>query len=132
LRANAEGTGAATPQDERDERLRRRVRGVLRPGEEIEHALVMSTRAHTVAAVRRHALVVTRTGAIVVCRLTAFNKVEPMQRFETTAAITATNVAPGECFVDVAGQRYWVDRAWTYALFRLASSGREITECPAS
>jgi hypothetical protein len=132
LRANAEGTGAATPQDERDERLRRRVRSALRPGDEIEHALVMSTRAHTVATMRRHALVVTRTGAIVVCRLTAFNKVEPVQRFETTAAITATNVAPGACFVDVDGQRYWVDRAWTYALFRLSSWRHDDTGCPAS
>jgi hypothetical protein len=23
--------------------------------------------------------------------------------------------------VEVGGQRYWVDRAWTYALFRLSS-----------
>jgi hypothetical protein len=81
----------------------------------------MSTRPRKVATARRHTLVVTRTGAIVVCRLTAFNRVEPVQRFDTSAAITATNVAPGDCFVEIGGQRYSVDRAWTYALFRLCS-----------
>jgi hypothetical protein len=121
LRANAEGTGAGTSLDERDERLRRRVRGVLQAGDEIDHAFVMTARPRKVATVRRHALVVTRTGAIFVCRLTAFNRVDSVLHFDTSAAITAINVAPGDCFVEVGGQRYWVDRAWTYALFRLSS-----------
>ena len=133
--------------DERDRRLRRRLRNVLQPGDEIDIAFVMSATPAVVAgrfrlrrndgtmvpAVRRGrdssprlALVVTRGSAVVVARLTRLAGSQVVQRFDTAAAIGVTAVEPGDSYVEVAGRRYWVRGVWTYGLYTLHSRRRAI------
>ena len=129
--------------DERDRRLRRRVRPVLQPGDEVDIAFVMSTTPPVVAgrfrlrrataprpppprepaSSQRLALVVTRGGAVVVARLTRIAGPQLVQRFDTAAAIGVTAVGPGESYLEVAGRRYWVHGVWTYGLYTLHTRG---------
>ena len=136
------GSRVDTRLDDRDRRLRRRVRNVLQPGDEVDIAFVMSTTPAVVAgrfrlrrndgtvvsAARRGrdpsprlALVVTRGGAVVVARLTRLTGSQLVQRFDTASAIGVTAVEPGDSYVEVAGRRYWVRGVWTYGLYTLHS-----------
>jgi hypothetical protein len=117
--SRSEAVGA---RDVRDQRLRRRLRHVLQPGDEIDHAFVVSTSPtrwpRLAARDGRSALAVIRGGAIVVARLGRFGEAALLERLDGDA-VGATNVAPGDCYVDVAGRRHWVSGVWTYSLYRL-------------
>jgi hypothetical protein len=145
------GAGVDPGLDERDRRLRRRVRPVLQPGDDVDVAFVMSTTPPVVAgrfrlrradgtavpATRRGratsqrlALVVTRGGAVVVARLTRIAGPQLVQRFDTAAAIGVTAVGPGESYVEVAGRRYWVHGVWTYGLYTLHTRRGPVAPSP--
>ena len=113
---------AADALDVRDRRLRRRLRRVLQPGDEIDHAFVVSTSPTRRSRLGEwdgcSAVAVIRGGAVVVARLGRFGGATLLERLAGDV-VGATNVTPGDCYVDVAGRRRWVTGVWTYSLYRL-------------
>jgi hypothetical protein len=99
----------------RERRLLRRLRRSLAPTAEISVALVATPAGDGRAGRRVLALT---DDALLIARTPYVRRPAVLRRYER-AAVGATNVAPGNSYVDVDGQRWSVGGGWTYQLFRL-------------